>query len=189
MRINEWKKDVTEIKDIKEYSGKTAKTAKTGQTEECFDESLKRSISYGMTEEKMPEETTTAEMTVGKQVVLPNSLAQKVSISVRKLGEHPIPKEVPARQIPYEECDKVKIDVLEGYTLKAKLEKESDNGNAEIYAEVKCDDGETKAYLFDAEGFLREEALAQNEEGKADLDIGKIDNMMKKYCISCNSLF
>ncbi len=56
------------------------------------------------------------------------------------------------RRIPYSACDKVEINVLEGYTLKAKLEAgEGDGGigGCSVYVEMKHEDGEIKAVLFD----------------------------------------
>lgn len=61
-------------------------------------------------------------------------------------------KEVPARGIPYSECDMVEINVLEGYVLKAKQDRRTEGeGNEyyQVYVEKKNDDGEVTAYLFD----------------------------------------
>ncbi len=60
-------------------------------------------------------------------------------------------REVPAREIPYSECDMVEINVLEGYVLKAQREKAGEGeeqGGQQIYVEKKNDEGEIKAYLF-----------------------------------------
>ena len=59
------------------------------------------------------------------------------------------------RRIPYGECDKVELNVLEGYTLKAKLETgiEGRQGmGSYVYVEKKQEDGSVKACLFDVAG-------------------------------------
>lgn len=53
----------------------------------------------------------------------------------------------PVRNISYEQCDKIEINVLEGFTLKARQEEE--NGVDQIYVEAKYDDGREEAYLID----------------------------------------
>lgn len=67
-------------------------------------------------------------------------------------------EEVDIRGIAYGGCDKVVVNVLEGYTLKLKFEEASKAGGYGIYAEAKYEDGRTEAYL------LREEALTGKEE-------------------------
>lgn len=57
-------------------------------------------------------------------------------------------KEVKVRRISYSECDKTEINILEGYTLKAKLEPEG-GGKSSVYVEMKDDEGTFRAYLFD----------------------------------------
>lgn len=62
-------------------------------------------------------------------------------------------REVPVREIPYSECDMVEINVLEGYVLKARREKTGEGeeqGGQQVYVEKKNDEGEKKAYLFNA---------------------------------------
>ncbi len=55
---------------------------------------------------------------------------------------------VPVRHIAYAQCDKIDINVLEGFTLKAKME---EAGKDQIYVEAKYDDGREEAYLFDGD--------------------------------------
>ncbi|MGN0331254.1 MAG: hypothetical protein ACI4D5_08420 [Kineothrix sp.] len=57
-------------------------------------------------------------------------------------------KEVPVRGIPYEECDCVRINVLEGYTVKIKLEDGRFGKDTDVYIEVKWDNGDKRACLY-----------------------------------------
>ena len=59
-------------------------------------------------------------------------------------------KEVPVRMISYGECDKVEVNVLEGYVLKAKEDRGmKGSGSCSVYVEKKSDDGTWKAYVYD----------------------------------------
>lgn len=74
-------------------------------------------------------------------------------------------KEVAVRRLSYGECDKVEVNVLEGYTLKAKLEEGGERdltGGCSIYVEMKDEEGMMKACLFDGAG-LREDSRSAME--------------------------
>lgn len=59
-------------------------------------------------------------------------------------------KEVPVRMISYGECDKVEVNVLEGYVLKAKEDRGmKGSGVCSVYVEKKSDDGTWKACVYD----------------------------------------
>ena len=89
--------------------------------------------------------------------------AENISIRVEHSKEqHPV-KEVEVRRISYGECDKVEINVLEGYTLKAKLEGNQGEGGVgenSIYVEMKEEDGSMKACLFETAGLQRDSSSA-----------------------------
>lgn len=74
-----------------------------------------------------------------------------------RTGERPAVKEVEVRRISYGECDKVEINVLEGYTLKAKLEGGPGGG---IYVEMKDEEGRFSACLFEGAGLQRDSRSA-----------------------------
>lgn len=60
-------------------------------------------------------------------------------------------QQVPVRRIPYSACDQTKINILEGYTLKARLEKaDGQTDTCRVYVEMKEENGRMKACLFDA---------------------------------------
>lgn len=70
-------------------------------------------------------------------------------------------QEVEVRRIPYSACDKMEINILEGYTLKAKLEKEPGQTRAcSVYVEMKEENGTMKAYLFDADKIQKNSSSA-----------------------------
>ena len=74
-------------------------------------------------------------------------------------------KEVQVRRIPYSECDKVEIHILEGFTLKAKLDtpKYSSSDECRIYVERKDEDGSIKAYLFYADSLQKNSQNAMEQ--------------------------
>ena len=74
---------------------------------------------------------------------------------LRKIGMEGVQgvREVPVRGLAYEECDRVKINVLEGYTVKIKLEEKKASRNMEtcdtdVYIEMKWDNGDKRAGLY-----------------------------------------
>ncbi len=73
----------------------------------------------------------------------------------------PSAREVEVRRIPYHACDRVEVHVLEGYTLKAKLDTENGSGSGKsVYVEMKNEEGISKAWLF-------EECALRKESGSA----------------------
>lgn len=82
-------------------------------------------------------------------------------------------KETEVRWLAYSECDKVEINVLEGYTLKAKLEsKEGENskGSCSVYVEMKNEEGAVKASLFYGKGLRKDSANAMERIAYAALE-------------------
>ena len=114
-----------------------------------------------------------------KAAFLPAAEPQGTGMQVKRCRQLQGAREVEVRRIPYSACDKVEINVLEGYTLKAKLEK-GEGGRKEqpgsVYVEMKEDSGFVKAFLFDAEAVSKnsrsaveriayEEVMEQGRQG------------------------
>lgn len=85
-------------------------------------------------------------------------VAENINIHMPDSGRPEGAEVVDIRGIGYADCDRVVVNVLEGYTLKLRLEEASEAGGYGIYAEAKYEDGRTEAYL------LKEEALTDKEE-------------------------
>lgn len=171
------------INRINTDTGELCRTG-DGREEETdiFSESLRRSIlieSKGSGENAGTAETgkrpETEEMRIHREDTQPGekilrnqfgkSKAENLAACVRKSGETPLIKEVPVRGIGYEECDRMEINILDGYTLKAKLEQPDTMRGTDkiegaksrnVYVEMKNDDGETKAFLFSEAGLHRD---------------------------------
>ncbi len=165
MRINEWNKNAAEGKGANGSAGKintkklydiSINSCKAKPDEDSFRNSLQKIM---IQEEAMkeyrgkPDEAGRGEKkkTARIEHELGQSKAESVNIRVDQNMALKEPKEIPVRKIPYQECDKVEINILEGYVLKAKKEKRQGRGEEgyPVYIEKKNDDGETKAYLFD----------------------------------------
>lgn len=65
-------------------------------------------------------------------------------------------QETDVRRIPYSECDRIEINILEGCALKAKLEADG----CSVYVEMKNEDGIQKACLFHASSLRRDSGSA-----------------------------
>lgn len=95
----------------------------------------------------------TAQETLGPGTVKTKNRTDENDITDNfyQLGKPPVEKpcaaqEVGVRHLPYQQCDQVRINVLEGYVLKAKLEKNGEGAYPFVYVEAKYDDGRTNAY-------------------------------------------
>lgn len=158
MRISEW----IDAKGISNGLGKVnAKKLYDISVDGCkikeedgFRSSLQKSI---VQEEAMKEYPARAEEKKRPNGKAPASIEREIgnkNIAIRLEQKDAVKagKEVPARGIPYSECDMVEINVLEGYVLKAKKEERTEGKekkNYQVYVEKKSDDGEVAAYLFD----------------------------------------
>lgn len=157
MQINEIGSNAP-VQNMSETAAK-GKKAEQKETEESFHKSLRENMCPDKYESayvlKNEEQTQCREVVHShRKQQLAKSAADAISIRVSASENIPEGQEVSVRGIPYEECDRVEIHILEGYTLKAKLEM-SETGETEtgkIYVEMKTDDGETKAYLFNSTG-------------------------------------
>lgn len=148
----------TAIQNICDAVAKGRKIEQNG-IEESFHKSLEKNMHLKgndlehilKTEEQMQSNVGISSQR--KQQVR-KSAAETISIRMNRSQDASVAQEVPVRGISYEDCDRVEIRVLDGYTLKAKRERsetsESDAGN--IYVEMKTDDGEIKAMLFSRVG-------------------------------------
>ncbi len=164
MRINEWDKSAAEGKGISGVSGKintrklfdiSVNSSKVRPDEDSFRNSLQKIMIQeeamkecrGKWEEAGREERKKA----ARMEDLGQSKAESVNIRVDQKEDVKETKEVPVRKIPYQECDKVEINILEGYVLKAKKDERQGKGEGAcpVYIERKSDDGDVKAYLFD----------------------------------------
>ncbi len=165
MRINEWYKNRADGKGVGNAAGSlnakklydiSINSCKIKPEEDSFLNSLQKSM---IQEEAMKEYRTKAEKDGRLSPKRVSRMEREIgankaeSINIRVEGNAAIKgaKEVPVRKIPYQECDMVEINVMEGYVLKAKREGEQEgkpNGYP-VYIEKKSDDGDTKAYLFD----------------------------------------
>ena len=92
------------------------------------------------------------------------------AIHTERIGEYPAVKEVEVRRISYGECDKVEINVLEGYTLKGKLEGGQGGG---IYVEMKDEEGRFSACLFEGAGLQKDSRSAMERIAYAVMHDGE----------------
>lgn len=148
----------TAIQNICDAVAKGRKIEQNG-IEESFHKSLEKNMHLkGNDLEHILKTEEQVQSNVGmssqrKQQVR-KSAAETISIRMNRSQDASAAHEVPVRGISYEDCDRVEIRVLDGYTLKAKLMpsemRESDVEN--IYVEMKTDDGEMKAMLFNRIG-------------------------------------
>ena len=165
MRNIEWYKNRADGKGVGNAAGSpnakklcdiSIKSCKIKPEEDSFLNSLQKSM---IQEEAMKEYRTKAEKDGRLSPKRVSRMEREIgakkaeSINIRMEGNAAIKgaKEVPVRKIPYQECDMVEINVMEGYVLKAKREGEQEGKQSgyPVYIEKKSDDGETKAYLFD----------------------------------------
>lgn len=158
-----------EVKGMKDNSGKNVKRS---LQDECFGESLRRSIGYESMEAGATVHKDIRQTAIITSSKVPESaVCNRESVELSLLKGQEI-KEVEVRNLSYEECDRVKINLLEGYTLKAKLERELTESKepAGIYVEMKNDEGDTRAFLFNTSGHgeIKEEIMEQLVE-----EIGK----------------
>lgn len=79
---------------------------------------------------------------------------QSSGMQAQRCNRMPFAAEVEVRRIPYRACDKVEVHVLEGYTLKARLDKE--DGNNRVYVEMKDEEGDSRAWLLDGSALRKE---------------------------------
>lgn len=169
MRIKEWNQNVNaaDAKGLSNAQGKvnakklndiSVGSCKIKQAEDSFLSSLQKSI---VQEEAMKEYRSKMEDTgrISPKAVsqmereIGKSKAESVRIRMERGETAGEAKEVPVRQISYGECDMVEVNVLEGYVLKAKRDETREGDGQEscrVYVERKSDDGEVKAYLFEA---------------------------------------
>lgn len=158
MRIVELNKKMADISGISDTAGKSSRKK---AEEDSFEDSLRKSMHQGASG---PESGIGAGETLMKSGNIESrkkqrfekSKTESVSIRVQRKEEVREAKEVAIRRIPYAECDRVEVNVLEGYTLKAKLENKSGEDTLNIYVEMKCDNGDRKACLFDASGLRKD---------------------------------
>lgn len=163
MRIIEWNKNAAEGNGIKSTAGKAnAKKLHDISVNGCKvrpeEDSFRNSLQKSMIQEEAMKEYRTESGSPGQKAAarmeqgIGQSKAESINIRMEKNTAAKGAKEVPVRKIPYKECDMVEINVLEGYVLKAKKDDGQEEGEYPVYIEKKSDDGEIKAYLFDAAG-------------------------------------
>lgn len=176
MQINELRKSRANIGGIGDTVGKTkqkvqsenaGKGDKNRLTEESFQDSLQKSMNVetgvpvvNNESEWRPDNTGRLGGSVisHKDTGLCKNKAEGIGIRMERSGEPAVAKEVEVRRISYGECDKVEINVLEGYTLKAKLETDGEGngfGGCRIYVEMKDEEGTMRACLFDGAGLQK----------------------------------
>lgn len=182
MRINKPDENVLEANGIKDNYCRHAKNA---GMEERFGDSLKKSIGReaggaDITVQKDGSQRKTIQNSmvqggimqdgIAQSSIVPDSSVKNIEIGALSMKQGLEGKEVPVRNISYSECDGIKINILEGYAMKAKLERTeaetSAAGETEtkgIYVEMKNDDGEVKAYLFEIPGIdeIKEDMMEQ----------------------------
>lgn len=182
MRINKPDENVLEINGIKDNY---CRHVKNGGMEERFGDSLKKSIgretgSADITVQKDDSQRKTIQKSmlqggitqdgIAQSSIVPDSTVKNIEIGTLSMLQGLEGKEVPVRNISYSECDGIKINILDGYAMKAKLERTeaetSAAGETEtkgIYVEMKNDDGEVKAYLFEIPGIgeIKEDMMEQ----------------------------
>ncbi len=174
MQISELGKNRSNIRGIGDAVGK-AKQKMQGEAvsrserekvpEESFQDSLQKSMNMGLAAERSGAgcrneseqrgdgagRTVTGVISC-KEPDFGKNIAEGAAARIEQGREAWRAREAEVRRIPYSECDKVEINVLEGYTLKAKLEAgEMKNGirSCNVYVEMKNEEGEIKAVLFD----------------------------------------
>ena len=180
MQINELGKNRTNINGSRDAAGKTrqksqgesiSKTDRNKVAEESFQDSLQKSMNAENFAEVTVQETSNESgwpdharrpdggVISHKDTGFGANKAEGISIRAQRSGEPAEVKAVEVRRLSYSECDKVEINVLEGYTLKAKLEKDGEGngiGGCRIYVEMKDDEGMMKACLFDGAGLQKD---------------------------------
>ncbi len=177
MQINELGKSRANLGGIGEAVGKAkqksqseiaGKNDRNKLTEESFQDSLQKSMNMeNFTESGASGINNESEwrpdgagrpgggVISRKDAGFGKNKAEGISIRMERSGEPGSAKGVEVRRLSYSECDKVEINVLEGYTLKAKLETDGEGnvpGGCRIYVEMKDEEGTMKACLFDGAG-------------------------------------
>lgn len=185
MQINEIGKNRTGLSGISDVVGKvkpkgqsetTQKNDRSRVLEESFHDSLQKSMNMEMTAETNAGGTGSENEwrpdNVGRQgggVIshkepdFGRNKAESINLRIEQSEEVSPAKEVEARRLSYGECDKIEINVLEGYTLKAKLEEKTGEGSAggcSIYVEMKDEEGTVRACLFDGAGLRKDSRSA-----------------------------
>lgn len=182
MRINKPDENVLETSGIKDNY---CRYAKNGGMEERFGDSLKKSIGretggadIAVQKDGSPRKTVQNGMVQGgimqdgiaQSSIVPEGAVRNIGIGTLSMLRGLEGKEVSVRNISYSECDKIKINILDGYTMKAKLERteaetsvSTEEETKGIYVEIKNDDGEVKAYLFEIPGIdeIKEDMMEQ----------------------------
>lgn len=181
MQINKISKNMSNVNSIGDVAAK-AKQKNQGENvfknnrdrvmEESFQDSLQKSMNTELNiemslvgangeGEEWAESPVRASSSIisHKEQGFGKSKAESINIHVGRSGDTALVKETAVRQLSYGECDKVEINVLEGYTLKAKLEKGAGESKADeysIYVEMKNEKGIVKARLFDGIGLQKD---------------------------------
>ena len=150
MRINEWNQrnqnaakmngpgGVQGKGNTKKLGDISTKSCKIKPEEDSFRSSLQKSM---VQEEAMKAQVKKAEEAGQPRMENINACMERNALTA---------KEVPVRMISYGECDKVEVNVLEGYVLKAKEDRGmKGSGACSVYVEKKSDDGTWKAYVYD----------------------------------------
>lgn len=173
MRINEWnlrKQSAANMNGPAGIQGKgnskklgdiSTKSCKVGTEEDSFRSSLKKSMVQEEAMKTQYKKTEEAGWPGGqplRQLERESGQPRMENINVCVEKNAPIATEVPVRKISYEECDKVEVNVLEGYVLKAKEDRGRAEGSEDyrVYVEKKSDDGVWKAYLYDGASFRKD---------------------------------
>ena len=158
MRIIELNKKIAETSGIIDAAGKNVRKK---AEEDSFEDSLRKSIYQGGPGSESGIGTSdilikNENIESQKKQSFEKGKTESVSIRVQRKEGVREAKEVAVRRIPYEECDRVEVNVLEGYTLKAKLDEKSGENTPNIYVEMKCENGDMKACIFDASGLHKD---------------------------------
>lgn len=144
------------IKDLLKTKGNTEDACRRGVSQKSFSDSFQKKLYPESNGNAMPPEACDTKsghisMQDGRAIAEKERSLGKNNTFLRvENAEQALPAEnTGVRHISYEQCDKIQINIIDGFTLKAKLEEE--NGSRKIYVEAKYDDGREEAYLFDGE--------------------------------------
>lgn len=148
MRINKPEEKLPEVSEKREYSGRNTRAA---EQRECFGDSLRKSI--GQEETEAAVQNGIQQKDILRSSIVQNGSSRNVEIDrISRRPDRGGAKETAVRNISYNECDGIRINILDGYTLKAKIDERDGENIPEIYVEMNCDTGDTKACLFEAAG-------------------------------------
>lgn len=110
------------------------------------DEKFQESLMKNMGAQTSRQEILSPSLVQTKESVENISLKDSFRLMNQKTIERPeAVKGTEVKYLPYMHCDRVRVNVLEGYVMKAKMEESGEGAYPFVYVETKYDDGRIEA--------------------------------------------